>query len=83
MDGSMKKLLAAMFVGLLMVGCGEEAQKEVVEGEGQEKAAQTETKDDPSLVPQNCLPVWIIFAGFLKNHGFLDGVRERIHLQGG
>jgi len=36
----MKKLLAAMFVALLMVGCGEEAQK---------KAVQEEAKDDPSV----------------------------------
>jgi hypothetical protein len=36
----MKKLLAAMFVALLMVGCGEEAQK---------KAVQNEAKDDPSV----------------------------------
>ena len=36
----MKKLLAAMFVALLMSGWGEEAQK---------KAAQEETKDDPSV----------------------------------
>ena len=36
----MKKLLAAMFVALLMAGCGEEAQKKVVE---------TEAKDDPSV----------------------------------
>ena len=79
----MRKQLFAISGGLLIVGCGEQAQKEVVEGEGKEKVAQTEAKDDPSLVPQNCLPVWIIFAGFLKNHGFLDGVRERIHLQGG
>ena len=36
----MKKLLSAMFVALLMVGCGEEAQK---------KAVQEEAKDDPSV----------------------------------
>jgi len=36
----MRKLLTALFVALLMVGCGEEAQK---------KAIQTETKDDPSV----------------------------------
>ena len=41
----MKKLLAAMFVALLMGGCGEQAQKEVVEGEGEERAAQAEAKE--------------------------------------
>mgnify|MGYP006449127991 CR=1 FL=1 len=45
----MKRLLVAMFVALLMSGCGEQAQKEVVEGEEKEKAAQTEVKDDPSV----------------------------------
>ena len=45
----MWKLLLAVFVALLVVGCGEEAQKEVVEGEGEEKAAQTEAKDDPTV----------------------------------
>jgi formylglycine-generating enzyme required for sulfatase activity len=45
----MKKLLAAVFVALLMAGCGEQAQKEVVEGEVKEKVAQTEAKDDPTV----------------------------------
>ena len=36
----MKAILFALFVGLLMVGCGEEAQK---------KAVQEEAKDDPSV----------------------------------
>ena len=39
MEG-MKSLLLALFVALLMVGCGEEAQKEAV---------QEEAKDDPSV----------------------------------
>ena len=38
--GGMKSLLLAIFVALLMVGCGEEAQKEAV---------QEEAKDDPSV----------------------------------
>ncbi|SVD77060.1 uncharacterized protein METZ01_LOCUS429914 [marine metagenome] len=38
-DGGMKKLLVAIFVALLMVGCGEELKK---------KQVQDETKDDPS-----------------------------------
>ncbi len=45
----MKKLLTVMFVALLMAGCGEQAQKEVVEGEVKEKVAQTEAKDDPTV----------------------------------
>ena len=45
----MKAILLSLFVALLMVGCGEEAQKEAVEGESEEKVAQVEAKDDPSI----------------------------------
>jgi antitoxin component YwqK of YwqJK toxin-antitoxin module len=45
----MKAILFALLVGLLMVGCGEQAQKEAVEGESEEKVAQVEAKDDPSI----------------------------------
>ena len=45
----MKKLILVILVAGLLVGCGDEAQKEVVEGEGEEKAAQTDAKDDPSV----------------------------------
>jgi hypothetical protein len=45
----MKKLLAAMFVALLMVGCGEEAQKKQVQegGQGRSECAAFDTL--PSL----------------------------------
>ena len=33
----MKAILFALFVGLLMVGCGDQAQKEAVEGESKQK----------------------------------------------
>ena len=38
----MKKLLAAMFVALLMVGCGEEAQKKAVQNEAKEEQNRKE-----------------------------------------
>jgi formylglycine-generating enzyme required for sulfatase activity len=50
----MKSLIIAMFLGLMMVGCGEQAQKEAVEGESDEKNAQVEAKDDwniPMAIP--------------------------------
>jgi len=37
LDRGMKAILFALFVALLMVGCGEQAQKEAVEGESEEK----------------------------------------------
>ena len=33
----MKAMLFAMFVGLLIVGCGDQAQKEAEEGESKQK----------------------------------------------
>jgi hypothetical protein len=47
--GGMKATLLALFVALLMVGCGEQTQKEVAEGEVKEKAAQIEAENDPSV----------------------------------
>ena len=43
----MKSLLLATLVGLLMVGCGEDAQKEAV----QEEVVQEEAKKDESAAP--------------------------------
>lgn len=43
-----------MSLGMMMVGCGEQAQKEAVEGESDEKNAQVEAKDDwkiPMAIP--------------------------------
>jgi hypothetical protein len=35
----MKSLLLAMLIGLMMVGCGEEAQKEAVQEEAKDEAS--------------------------------------------
>jgi hypothetical protein len=57
----MKAILLSLFAALLMVGCGEEAQKDIVEGEGEERVVQNEAKDDLSV------PIMIPCEACMKN----------------
>ena len=48
----MKKLLTAMFVALLLVGCGEEAQKQSVQQEDSPESNQTSAETPPAKTAQ-------------------------------
>ena len=66
----MKKLLLALLVGTLLAGCGEEAQKKVVEGEeAQKKVQEGGDKEKKTLV--NIIRK-ILFLGLALGQEFIE-----------
>ena len=56
----MKSLLLAMLVGLMMVGCGEEAQKEAVQEEAPKEASFAIKPGENFTVPDlNLTMIWV------------------------
>mgnify|MGYP003978988679 CR=1 FL=1 len=65
----MKSLLLAMLVGLMMVGCGEEAQKEAVQEEAPKEASFAIKPGENFTVPDlNLTMIWVKPGTLMMEH---------------